>query len=79
MPSPKPTTIAEAVGGLLARTGLQACRPTGLRVTLNKECSLIRVGPWKNNYARLTIADVIAEDWWVEPIPAGAQESDQAA
>lgn len=71
--------IAEAIGGLLARHGLMACRPNGLRVRLNEQHSIVRVGPWKNNYARLNIADVIAEDWWIEPLPAELTQEGEAA
>jgi hypothetical protein len=79
MPSTKPMGIGEAIGGLLARSGLQACRPRGLKVTLNDQGSIMRVNGWKYSYARLTVADVIAEDWWIEPIPADLEQKHRAA
>lgn len=79
MSSSKPMGIAEAVGSLLAREGLVARRPNGLMVRVNEQCSLVKVGPWKNNYARLTVKDCIAEDWWIEPAPAATRSQDEAA
>jgi hypothetical protein len=58
-----------AIGGLLTAAGLQACRPTGLRVALSKSGAIIRPGGRQNQYAKLTVADLCAGDWWIEPIP----------
>jgi hypothetical protein len=59
---------SEAIGGLLTAAGLQACRPTGLRVALSKSGAIIRPGGRQNQYAKLTVADFCAGDWWIEPI-----------
>lgn len=55
-----------AVGSLLTRHDLVACRPTGLRVVLNKAGYLIYDNHRPNDYARLQVGDLCAGDWYIE-------------
>ena len=64
-----------AIGSLLTRYDLVACRPTGLRVVLNKADYLIYDKPGNQQYARLRVADLCAGDWYFEQrVPQQAEE-----
>jgi len=65
MPSTKPMDIGEAVGSLLTRHDLVACRPTGLRIVLNKAGYLCFDSGKVNDYVRLQVGDVCAGDWYM--------------
>jgi hypothetical protein len=79
MPTVKSMDAAQAIGSLLTRYDLVACRPTGLRVVLSKSGYLIYEGKRNDNYVRLQVGDLCAGDWFVEQLERGRTERDQAA
>jgi hypothetical protein len=70
---------AAAIGSLLTRYDLVACRPTGLPIILNKAGYLIFDTNRVNDYARLQVGDLCAGDWYVEQRAKGRTESGEAA
>lgn len=71
--------VSAAVGSLLTRAGLVACRPTGLKVVLNKSGYLINAFSRNNDYARLQVGDLCAGDWTVEELEAHRPSNGEAA
>ncbi len=71
--------VSEAIGSLLTRYDLVACRPTGLRIVLNPAGYLIFDTNKRNDYARLQVGDLCAGDWYIEQRAKGRTERAQAA
>ena len=70
---------AQAIGSLLTRYDLVACRPTGLRVILSKSGYLIYEGKRNDNYVRLQVGDLCAGDWYVEQLDRNRAHNHEAA
>lgn len=79
MPEPKSMDCAEAIGSLLTRYDLVACRPNGVRIILNKAGYLCRDRGKIHDYARIQVADICAGDWYVEQRAKGRTEREEAA
>lgn len=71
--------VSAAIGSLLTRHDLVACRPTGLRIVLNKAGYLIFDTKRLNDYARLQVGDLCAGDWYVEQRDRNRAHSEEAA
>ena len=79
MSSGKSMDASAAIGTLLTRHDLVACRPTGLRVILNKAGYLIFDTKRLNDYARLQVGDLCAGDWYVDQRERGRTEKSETA
>lgn len=74
MSSGKLMDASTAIGSLLTRHDLVACRPTGLRIILNKAGYLVFDRDKVNDYARLQVGDLCAGDWYIEQRARGRTE-----
>lgn len=71
--------VSTAIGTLLTRHGLVACRPTGLKVVLNKAGYLMNAMSRSNDYARLQVGDCCAGDWTIEELDTLRPPNGEAA
>lgn len=69
----------QAIGTLLTRHDLVACRPTGLRVVLSRSGYLIYDAKRNDGYVRLQVGDLCAGDWYIEQREKGRTEGSEAA
>jgi len=79
MSSAKSMDASAAIGSLLTRHDLIACRPTGLRIVLNKAGYLVYDSGKGNDYARLQVGDLCAGDWYIEQRGQAGSQTGEAA
>lgn len=77
MATQQQASIILAFSSMLTHDRWVCVRPTGLRIELNAAGSLIVAGGRSNGYPRLTIADILADDWSAEPAGYAAERAAQ--